>query len=112
MRASISAENSLGGASGFTAVFLARAAASPMFFGTRPLVAARVAAVTIAVLISALLQLASRATTPAGAATAIVVAIGLETASWTGVRDLVVGIALVTALGEAARQLILRAQRA
>ena len=47
----------------------------------------------------------------AGGATAIVLAIGLETANRHGVARLAAGIVLVTALGEAACRRVLRAER-
>jgi hypothetical protein len=95
-------------AGGFAGVYLAAATTTPTFMGDHKLVFARVLAVVIAVLVTAAVQLAIKATNPAGGATAMIVAMGLETANWSGAGRLVVGIALVTILGEAARHLILR----
>lgn len=100
----------LGLVSGFIGVYIAAATVTPMFMGENALTFARVLAVAVATLLTAGLQLALKAKSPAGGATAVVVALGLETANWAGAWRLVVGIALVTALGEAARQIILRAR--
>lgn len=102
----------LGAASGFAGVYLAGAAAAPPFSGDHTLVAARLAAIAIAGLLAAGGQRATGALTPAGGATALVVALGAEPANWHGVRDLAVGLAIVTLLGEAARRLMLRPQQA
>lgn len=98
----------LGAVAGFAGVFIAGTATLPMFMGDHDLVLARAGAAALALLLAAALQLACKATTPAGGATAVVVAIGAETANWSGVLHLAVGILLVTALGEAARQAILK----
>ncbi len=82
----------------------------PQFMGDHTLVGARVLAVLIAAFLAALAQLLTCATTPAGGATAMVVAIGAETADTIGAIHLIVGILLVTAFGEAARQFLLRLQ--
>ena len=100
----------LGGIAGFAGVFLASATTVPPFFGEHPLVFARVLAVVIAVLLAASFQQVCKAKAPAGGTTAIVVAIGAEMANWKGAVDLLVGIVLITILGEAARRLILRMQ--
>ena len=93
---------------GFVGVFASGAFAAPMFMGGHPLVDQRVLAAVIAIVVGAGLQLAIRATCPAGGATAVVVAIGAETASLDGAARMLVAIMLVTALGEAARRVILR----
>jgi hypothetical protein len=102
----------LGGVAGFAGVFIAAAATTPQFMGGHELVAARAIAVAVAVLLAAALQLLAKATNPAGGATAVVIAIGAETATLAGAFHLAVGILLVTALGEAARQAVLRARAA
>lgn len=99
----------LGGAAGMAGVFAAGAGGTPAFMGDH-LVWARVLAVGIAVLLAAAAQILAGARTPAGGATALVVALGAESASWGGAGRLVVGIALVTVLGEAVRRAVLRAQ--
>lgn len=108
---SIAAGQFIGGASGFVGVLVGGAAAAPQFFGDHQLVAARVVAVAVAVLVSAAVQLATKAISPAGGSTALVVAVGMETANWAGANRLAVGIVLATVLGEIARQIILRAQK-
>ena len=96
---------------GLIGVFVATAFDVPSFMGSQPLFYARVLAVAIAVLLTVLFELGLKADSPAGGATAIVLAIGLETANWQGVARLAAGILLVTGLGEAARRRILRAER-
>ena len=93
---------------GVVGVHLAGAASIAPFMGTHPLLYARVVAVLIAALLAASLQLALKATSPAGGATAIVVAIGAETANAAGFERMLIGIILVSALGEAARLAVLR----
>ncbi len=93
---------------GLVGVFVSGAFSAPMFMGGDPLVIERVVAVGIAVVVGAGLQLALRATSPAGGATAVVVAIGAEAASLDGAARLLVGIILVTLLGEGARRAVLR----
>ncbi|PPQ29519.1 HPP family protein [Rhodopila globiformis] len=100
----------LGAAAGFAAVFATGAAGMPHFMSGQPLVIWRLAAVIIATLFAAVLQLLFRAITPAGGATALVVAVGAEPTRWIGVLHLSVGILLVTVLGEAVRQVMVRLQ--
>ncbi|TLU71082.1 hypothetical protein FE263_18060 [Lichenicoccus roseus] len=69
---------------GLIGVFVATAFHTPSFMGSHPLVYARVLAVAIAVPLTVLFELALRASSPAGGATAIVLALGLETANWQG----------------------------
>jgi hypothetical protein len=97
----------LGVAGGCAAVLLTGAAAAPSFLDHHPLLLARVAAVGIAVAITAALQIVCQAGSPAGGATAAVVALGIETADAAAVVRLVAGVALVTGLGEVARRCIL-----
>jgi hypothetical protein len=98
----------IGAAAGFGAVFLATAEWTPHFMGNNPLTIARVAAAAMAVLLTCVLQRILRATSAAGGATALVVALGAETATEEGAIRLVAGILLVTLLGEVSRWLILR----
>ena len=109
---SIAVGQLLGAAAGFAGVFIAGATTVPAFMGDHDLTWARAGAVALALLLVAALQLACKATTPPGGATAVVVAIGAEAANWSGVLHLAIGILLVTALGEGARQLILRMRAA
>ncbi len=98
----------IGGAAGLFGVFVTGAGAAPQFLGDHALALHRVLAVIIAVLVAGAAQSVARARSPAGGATALIVALGLETANGAGVGRLVIGIALVTVLGEAARQIIIR----
>ncbi len=105
---SIAVGESLGAAAGYAGVFVAGAAIAPAFMSGHELVFARVAAVAIAILLTAVAQLVFKATTPAGGATALVVAVGAESADWEGAFHLAVGILLVTVLGELSRRTIIR----
>ncbi len=98
----------IGGAAGLFGLFVTGAGAMPQFMGDHALALHRVLAVLIAVLVAGIAQTAARAKSPAGGATALIVALGVETANWAGVGRLVIGIALVTVLGEAARQMIVK----
>ncbi len=99
----------LGVAAGMAGVFLAGAGHAPAFMGEH-VAWVRVAAAVIAMPLAAAAQMLARATTPVGGATALVVALGAETASWAGAGRMVVGIALVTVLGEGVRRAVLRAR--
>ncbi len=98
-------------AGGFAGVFLAFAASAPRFTVGHPLVDARVLAVVIAIAVASVLQIALRAVSPAGGATALVGALGAETANWAGGLRMLVGIAVVTGLGEIGRRMVLRSER-
>ena len=100
-----------GAAGAFVGVYLAFASSTPSFMDHHALVYARVLAVCIAVMVTAILQMAFRVTSPPGAATALIVALGAETPDWAGALRLIAGIILVTALGETGRRLILAASR-
>jgi hypothetical protein len=102
----------LGGAAGFAAVFITGAAAAAPFMGSHPLAWVRVAAIVIAGFLAAAGQKLTGALTPAGGATALVVALGAESANWHGVLHLAAGLLLITVAGEAARRVILRQQQA
>ena len=97
---------------GFVGVTVALAASAPSFMGHHPLVYARVLAVLAAVVVAGALQMLLKAVSPAGGATALVVALGTETADWHGAGRMLVGIALATSLGEVARRLVLRSETA
>ena len=85
---------------------------APRLMGDHDLVAGRAVAVALAALLAAVLQTATGKKTPAGGATALVVAIGIETVSWIGVVRMLVGIGLAGVLGELARRwLLARAAR-
>jgi hypothetical protein len=98
----------LGAAAGFAGVFVAGAAIAPPFIGSHPLTSVRVGAIVVAGLLAATGQVATGALTPAGGATALVVALGAEADDWNGIIRLAVGLVIVTALGEVARQFLLR----
>lgn len=102
----------LGLAGGFAGVFITGAVAAPHFTGHHALLFVRVAAIALSVFFTAILQFSCDAVSPAGGAIAIIVATGSKSASWSGLRDIVAGIALVTVFGEIARQFILRRKRA
>jgi hypothetical protein len=93
---------------GYAGVFVAGAAALPPFMSGHPLLAPRLLAAGIAVAITALLQRALQATSPAGGATALLLALGAVPPTIAGALVLAIGIALVCALGEAARVTLLR----
>jgi hypothetical protein len=97
-----------GVAGGLIGVILAHAEPAPMFMAAQPLVVARVLAACLAVLVTGCLQGVLKAVSPAGAATALILALGMEAPDWLGIVRLMTGIALVTVLGEAARQMLLR----
>ncbi len=99
-------------AAGFAGIYLADAAAAPPFMSGHPLDAARLLAMAIAVAGTVLLQRALKATSPAGGAVALLVALGTVPPTAHGALLLTVGILLVTGLGEFARVAILRAEHA
>lgn len=94
--------------SGFAGTWIARAADAPKFMGDHDITWQRVLAIAIAVAITATLQEVLKARSPAGGTTAVVVAVGAETANLGGAVRLAVGIALVAVLGEAARRVMLK----
>ena len=77
----------IGMASGFAGVFAAHASHAAKLMGDHDLSYGRVLAVVIAVAITATVQTTIEARSPAGGTTAIVVAIGAETANWAGARS-------------------------
>ena len=74
----------IGVAAGMAAVALAGQIHAPKLMGDHDLVTGRAVAVTLAALFASSLQAATGKKTPAGGATALVVAIGIETVSWLG----------------------------
>lgn len=94
----------IGVAAGMTAVTLAGQTHAPRLMGDHDLVEGRAAAIAIAALLASFFQAVTGKKTPAGGATALVVAIGIESVTWMGAFRMLVGIALVTVLGEAARR--------
>ena len=97
-----------GAIGGFAAVYLVAAAHAPTFMDHHPLLPNRVVATLIAIVLTGALQLTFKAVSAAGAATALVVVVGAETADWAGAGRLLVAILVATALGEVARRGILK----
>ncbi len=97
----------IGVVSGFAGTLLARAGDAPKFIGNHDITWQRVLAIVIAVAITATLQELFKARSPAGGTTAVVVAVGAETATLDGAIRLAVGIVMVAVLGEAARRVML-----
>ena len=100
----------VGALSGFAGVYAAHAANAGKLMGDHDLSWERAAAVAIAVAITAVVQMAVKARSPAGGTTAVVVAVGVETANLAGAMRLVVGIVLVAVLGEIARRILIRVE--
>lgn len=100
----------VGGLSGIAGVHAAHAANAAKLMGAHDLVWERVAAVAIAVAITAVVQIAVKARSPTGGTTAVVVAVGVETADFSGAARLLIGIVLVAVLGEIARQILVRVE--
>jgi hypothetical protein len=100
-----------GAACGFAALAALDAAHDPSFSGLHSLTVGRVAATMAAVAGTLLSQALLGAINPAGGATALIVALGSEAATWVGVARLTAAVLLVTALGEGARRLSLRLRR-
>lgn len=94
---------------GFLGIWATMARAAPPVTSGHPPEPARLLAVAIAIIITVLLQRTLRATCPAGGAVALLVALGTVPPNLHGAMLLVIGIVLVTALGEPARTLILSA---
>lgn len=97
----------LGLVAGLAAIHLAGAAGTPAFSTEHPLVTPRVAAAVVAIGLAAALQISCKATSAVGGATALVVALGTETADWAGAARMAVGIAVITALGDVARHVLM-----
>lgn len=100
-----------GVAGGFLGVHLAGAASTPAFTAGHALLAPRIGAIAIALSTTTLAMFATRALSPVGGATALVVALGTETATLSGLARLVGAIALVTTMGELCRLAILHRRR-
>lgn len=109
---SIAVGQIIGGIAGFIGVLVMSAGTAPLFSGAHHLTDGRFWAVLIAVAIASTGQTIAKAPNPAGGATAVVVAMGAETATWAAAGRLLIGILLVTTLGEIARQAMLRLESA
>ncbi len=95
---------------GLVAVYAARAASAPEFTSGHALDPARVVAVGIAAVLTIILQRSLKATSPAGGAVALLIALGTVPPTFHGAILLTIGTLLVTAFGEPMRLLILRAE--
>ena len=98
----------LGLIAGLIGVYLAAATRLPAFFDHQPLLYSRVFAVAIAAACAAGLQLLFKATAAAGGTLAVFLALGTETPDLLGIARTVAGLLLVTAIGEAARRIVLK----
>ncbi len=97
-----------GVACGVAGVYLAHAVRLPSFVDHHALLPRRVVAVLTAVVLTGASQLMLRAVSPAGAATTLIVAMGIETADLAGAARLIGAIVVAGLLGEAARLGILK----
>lgn len=100
----------VGVVAGFSGVWAVHAMNVGRLMGDHDITYDRVAAVAIAVAITSLLQIALKARSPSGGTTAVVIAIGAETANVAGAIRLVVGILMVVILGEIGRRILIRVQ--
>lgn len=98
----------VGAIAGFVGVILAGQAHAVPFTATGGVTDGRLLAICIAVGLGAVAQIACRARTPVGGATALVVALGVEHADAAGAIRLFVAIGLITVLGEIGRRVLLR----
>lgn len=96
---------------GFAGVYAVGAQSVPSMISGHPLVWARVAAVAIAIAITVIVQHLLDAENPTAGATALLMALGSEHPTWQGAAIMLVGIVLVSLLGEAARFTILALKR-
>ena len=108
----IAAGQIIGVGAGFLGVWLAGAIHAHPLMGDHDLTYGRALAVSLAVLFASTAQSLTGFKTPAGGATALVAAIGIETVTWIGATRMLVGIAIVTVLGEIARQFLVKQRRA
>ncbi len=97
----------IGLASGFFALYILKAWSAPEVLATGGVSAERLWAVTIAATLTTILTLMARAGQPAAIATTLLVAMGAMQ-SERGALAIVVGVVIVTAIGEPVRHLRLR----
>ncbi len=93
---------------GYFAVYTTGAVHAPGFLGSNPLVGTRVAAAALAIALGMGLEFALRASHPPGAATTLLIALGVVDANWHTAATFACGIALITLFGEAVRRARLR----
>lgn len=96
---------------GFAGIYAIGAQHAATFASGQPLVWTRVAAVAVGIGCTVLLQHLLRAENPTGGATTLLIALGAEPPTWQGAAILLVGITLVTVLGESARFALLALRR-
>lgn len=96
---------------GFAGVYAAGATMAPVFIEHHELVYSRVLAIVVAVLVTSVLQVSLSAKSAAGGALALLFAMGEESPTLASAGVALVGIVLVTAMGEAARRAVVRAGR-
>ncbi|HEV2150041.1 MAG TPA: HPP family protein [Longimicrobiaceae bacterium] len=101
----------LGLAAGHAGVFLAGAAVDPPVLAGGQLTGARVLAAILAVVLTALSQIALRASHPPAAATTLLVALGAFPPTLQGALHVVVGVLVVGLPGEALRRIRARSPR-
>lgn len=87
----------IGVAAGMGAVALAGQIHAPRLLGDHDLVAGRAVAIALAALLASFFQAITGKKTPAGGATALVVAIGIETVTWIGVFRMLMGTSAIGA---------------
>ncbi|HEX2939838.1 MAG TPA: HPP family protein [Rhodopila sp.] len=90
-------------AGGYAGVFAVGAQSAPSLASGHPLLWVRIAAVAVGIAVTVLLQHMFRAENPTGGATTLLIALGSEPATWGGVAIMLVGVTLVSLLGETAR---------
>ena len=100
----------IGAVAGFVGVYAAHAMHAGKMMGDHDITYERALAVAIAVALTSVLQMAAEARSPAGGTTAVVIAVGAETANLAGAFRLAGGIVLVAILGEIARRILLYVQ--
>jgi len=98
----------VGLAAGFIGVYAVGAASTPEVAIGEPVVWIRVAAVALAIALTALGQTALGAGNASGGSTALLIALGKIKPTLYGAFLVVVGVLLVTVLGEAVRWAVLR----
>ena len=98
----------VGGIAGFIGVYAAGQVHAGLFTGAHSLPAGRIVAVVIAGALAAVMQIALGAETPTGGATALIIALGYDTATLAGGLRLLSGIVLVVGFGEMARRVIVK----
>lgn len=96
---------------GFVSVLVTGAATAPVMSETHEVALVRVAAVTLAIFLTAAAQVPLKALSAAGAAIAVLIAAGVASTSWASLGVIAASIGLVTGLGEIARRGLLAASR-